>query len=84
MEEKPFPAWSWSVEECLKEYGVKLERGLSTFEVQRRREKYGWNELAKEKGKPLWQLVLEQFDHTKSSKERGVLLFHLMLHFTVW
>ncbi|XP_015947938.1 calcium-transporting ATPase, endoplasmic reticulum-type [Arachis duranensis] len=62
IEEKPFPAWSWSVEECLKEYGVKLERGLSTSEVQRRREKYGWNELAKEKGKPLWQLVLEQFD----------------------
>ncbi|KAI5422080.1 calcium-transporting ATPase, endoplasmic reticulum-type [Lathyrus oleraceus] len=62
MEEKPFPAWSWSVEECLKEYGVKLDKGLSSNEVQRRREKYGWNELAKEKGKPLWKLVLEQFD----------------------
>ncbi|XP_058743846.1 calcium-transporting ATPase, endoplasmic reticulum-type isoform X2 [Vicia villosa] len=62
MEEKPFPAWSWSVEECLKEYGVKLEKGLSSNEVQKRREKYGWNELAKEKGKPLWKLVLEQFD----------------------
>ncbi|XP_045788225.1 calcium-transporting ATPase, endoplasmic reticulum-type [Trifolium pratense] len=62
MEEKPFPAWSWSVEQCLKEYSVKLDKGLSSSEVQKRREKYGWNELAKEKGKPLWKLVLEQFD----------------------
>lgn len=62
MEEKPFPAWSWSVDECLEEYGVKLEKGLSSNEIQKRREKYGWNELAKEKGKPLWKLVLEQFD----------------------
>ena len=62
MEEKPFPAWSWSIEQCLKEYGVKLDKGLSTYEVQKRHEKYGMNELAKEKGKPLWELVLEQFD----------------------
>ncbi|XP_042479489.1 calcium-transporting ATPase, endoplasmic reticulum-type [Macadamia integrifolia] len=62
MEERPFPAWSWSVEQCLKEYSVKLEKGLSSFEVEKRRQKYGWNELQKEKGKPLWQLVLEQFD----------------------
>ncbi|GMH17317.1 hypothetical protein Nepgr_019158 [Nepenthes gracilis] len=62
MEEKPFPAWSWSVEQCLKEYNVKLDKGLATYEVERRRERYGWNELNKEKGKPLWHLVLEQFD----------------------
>ncbi|XP_008790538.2 calcium-transporting ATPase, endoplasmic reticulum-type [Phoenix dactylifera] len=62
MEEKPFPAWSWSVEQCLKEYNVKLEKGLSSYEVEKRRERYGWNELRKEKGKPLWYLVLEQFD----------------------
>ncbi|XP_044501684.1 calcium-transporting ATPase, endoplasmic reticulum-type [Mangifera indica] len=62
MEEKPFPAWSWSVEQCLKEYNVKIEKGLSSYEVEKQRERYGWNELAKEKGKPLWQLVLEQFD----------------------
>eukprot|EP00257_Ricinus_communis_P007160 XP_002523297.2 calcium-transporting ATPase, endoplasmic reticulum-type [Ricinus communis] len=64
MEEKPFPAWSWSVEQCLKEYNVKLDKGLSSYEVEKRRERYGWNELAKEKGKPLWRLVLEQFDDT--------------------
>ncbi|KAJ1378019.1 P-type ATPase, A domain superfamily [Sesbania bispinosa] len=33
MEEKPFPAWSWSVEQCLKEYGVRLDKGLSTYEI---------------------------------------------------
>ncbi|KAJ9188180.1 hypothetical protein P3X46_003567 [Hevea brasiliensis] len=64
MEGRPFPAWSWSVEQCLKEYNVKLDKGLSSYEVEKRRERYGWNELAKEKGKPLWQLVLEQFDDT--------------------
>lgn len=62
MEEKPFYAWSWSVEQCLKEYNVRLDKGLNSYEVEKQREKYGWNELKKEKGKPLWRLVLEQFD----------------------
>ncbi|TYI55023.1 hypothetical protein E1A91_D11G111900v1 [Gossypium mustelinum] len=62
MEERAFPAWSWSVEHCLKEYDVRLDKGLSSYKVEKQREKYGWNELAKEKGKPLWLLVLEQFD----------------------
>ncbi|KAJ8440620.1 hypothetical protein Cgig2_031037 [Carnegiea gigantea] len=62
MEEKQFPAWCWSVDQCLKEYNVKLNKGLSSYEVEKLRERYGWNELEKEKGKPLWHLVLEQFD----------------------
>ncbi|KAK4418485.1 Calcium-transporting ATPase, endoplasmic reticulum-type [Sesamum alatum] len=62
VDKKPFKAWSWSVEQCLKEYKVKLDKGLSSYEVEKRRETYGWNELQKEKGKPLWRLVLEQFD----------------------
>ncbi|XP_052211522.1 calcium-transporting ATPase, endoplasmic reticulum-type [Diospyros lotus] len=62
VDEKLFPAWSWSVEQCLKEYQVKLDKGLSTYEVEKWRERYGWNELQKDKGKPLWRLVLEQFD----------------------
>ncbi|KAK9743199.1 hypothetical protein RND81_03G223900 [Saponaria officinalis] len=63
MEEiTPFPAWSSSVEQCLKEYNVKLEKGLSSYEVEKQRSRFGWNELDKEKGKPLWHLVLEQFD----------------------
>lgn len=63
FDEKPFKAWSWSVEQCLKEYQVKLDKGLNSYEVEKRREIYGWNELQKEKGKPLWRLVLEQFDN---------------------
>lgn len=62
MDEKPFPAWSWPVKQCLKEFNVKLDKGLNTYEVEKLRERYGWNELTKEKGKPLWRLVLEQFD----------------------
>ncbi|KAI3449295.1 hypothetical protein Pfo_005960 [Paulownia fortunei] len=62
IDEKPFKAWSWSVEQCLKEYQVKLDKGLSINDVEKQRERYGWNELQKEKGKPLWRLVLEQFD----------------------
>ncbi|XP_051147147.1 calcium-transporting ATPase, endoplasmic reticulum-type isoform X2 [Andrographis paniculata] len=59
---KPFKAWSWSVEQCLKEYKVKLDKGVSTYDVEKRREIYGWNELKKHEGKPLWRLFLEQFD----------------------
>ncbi|RRT53799.1 hypothetical protein B296_00024166 [Ensete ventricosum] len=62
MEEKPFPAWSRSVEHCLKEHNVKLGKGLASFEAEKRREMYGWNELKKEKGKPLWHLIIQQFD----------------------
>ncbi|KAL0464949.1 UNVERIFIED_CONTAM: Calcium-transporting ATPase, endoplasmic reticulum-type [Sesamum latifolium] len=62
VDKKPFKAWSWSIEQCLREYKVKLDKGLSSFEVEKRRETFGWNQLQKEKGKPLWRLVLEQFD----------------------
>lgn len=65
MEEKrSFSAWSLSVEQCLKEYKTRLDKGLTSEDVQIRRQEYGYNELAKEKGKPLWHLVLEQFDDT--------------------
>lgn len=62
MDEKRFPAWSWSVDECLKAYKVKLDKGLSSYDVEKQRQVHGWNELTKEKGKPLWQLVIQQFD----------------------
>ncbi|XP_076890840.1 calcium-transporting ATPase, endoplasmic reticulum-type-like isoform X2 [Bidens hawaiensis] len=60
--ETSFPAWSLSVNECLKHYNVKLEKGLSTYDVDKQREIHGFNELTQEKGKPLWQLVIQQFD----------------------
>ncbi|KAI3693999.1 hypothetical protein L1987_76956 [Smallanthus sonchifolius] len=62
MDEKPFPAWSRSVDECLKAYNVKLGKGLSSYDVEKQREIHGFNEFKKEKGKPLWRLVIEQFD----------------------
>jgi magnesium-transporting ATPase (P-type) len=43
-------------------YGVDPRRGLSAFDVERARARYGRNELPAEEGKPLWKLVLKQFD----------------------
>ncbi|KVH89019.1 Calcium-transporting P-type ATPase, subfamily IIA, SERCA-type [Cynara cardunculus var. scolymus] len=62
MDEEVFPAWSWSVDRCLKAYNVKLEKGLSSYDVEKQRELYGWNELKKENRKPVWQLFIQQFD----------------------
>lgn len=56
------PAWCQTVDEVLQDQGSKLQTGLTAEEVQRRREKYGWNELEKEPATPLWKLVLAQFD----------------------
>lgn len=64
MAEECFPAWANSVEECLKHFDVEVTKGLSKSAVEKNRKKYGWNELQKEPGKPMWKLVLEQFDDT--------------------
>jgi len=55
-------AWTKSSEEVLKYFDVDEEKGLSEAQVKRAREKYGPNELPAEEGKPLWKLILEQFD----------------------
>ncbi|KAG0626234.1 hypothetical protein M758_2G113100 [Ceratodon purpureus] len=59
-----FPAWANTVDDCLRHFDVDVAKGLSKSAVERNRKKYGWNELAKEPGKPMWKLVLEQFDDT--------------------
>ncbi|CAL1293915.1 unnamed protein product [Larinioides sclopetarius] len=51
-----------TVEEILEYFGTDAERGLSESQVKNLQEKYGPNELPAEEGKPLWQLILEQFD----------------------
>lgn len=51
-----------NAQEVIAEQKTSLETGLSAAEVEKRRQQYGFNELAKEPGKPLWKLVLEQFD----------------------
>lgn len=49
-------------QECCSHFNVNPEVGLSTSQVQSNRDKYGPNELPAEEQKPLWQLILEQFD----------------------
>ncbi|XP_022248771.1 calcium-transporting ATPase sarcoplasmic/endoplasmic reticulum type-like, partial [Limulus polyphemus] len=51
-----------SYQEILDYFSTDLERGLSEEQVQKNLEKFGPNELPAEEGKPLWQLILEQFD----------------------
>lgn len=46
----------------LKHFNVTEEKGLSTDAIEKQRAVYGFNELDKEEGTPLWKLVLEQFD----------------------
>jgi Ca2+-transporting ATPase len=57
-----FQPWAVECDEVLEKFDVDADTGLSDAQVAAQREKYGLNELAKEEGKPLWKLVLEQFD----------------------
>ena len=59
---RQYPAWVRSPEETAVQYGVDVDGGLTSKQVEEQRAKYGWNELEKPPGKPLWKLVLEQFD----------------------
>nr|XP_039253740.1 sarcoplasmic/endoplasmic reticulum calcium ATPase 1-like [Styela clava] len=49
-------------EEVVKHFGVSESLGLTLEQVKKNRKKYGPNELPAEEGKPLWQLVVEQFE----------------------
>lgn len=49
------------VEEVEKELQTNIEKGLTTEEVTKRREKYGLNELQSKKKKSLFQKFLDQF-----------------------
>lgn len=48
--------------EVLDHFSVSETKGLSLEELSLAQQKYGPNELPAEEGKPLWKLVLEQFD----------------------
>jgi len=54
-------AHSISHEEVAKKMNTSIENGLSENEAQKRIEKYGKNELIKEKGKTAWQIFISQF-----------------------
>jgi|APGre2960657444_1045066.scaffolds.fasta_scaffold00197_13 magnesium-transporting ATPase (P-type) len=66
VEEAPaggaYPAWARSVAEVESHWHVNVARGLSEAQVTAQRVQFGFNELDKEQSKPLWKLVLEQFD----------------------
>lgn len=43
-------------------FGVDPNVGLTDDQIKKNLEKYGPNEMPAEEGKPLWELILEQFD----------------------
>nr|XP_034338964.1 calcium-transporting ATPase sarcoplasmic/endoplasmic reticulum type isoform X3 [Crassostrea gigas] len=51
-----------TVEEVFEQFKVDEESGLTDEQVKKGLEKYGPNALPAEEGKPLWELILEQFD----------------------
>ena len=57
-----YPAWSEPIEAVAAYQGTDLQVGLTEQQIAAKREQYGFNELEKQPGKPLWKLVLEQFD----------------------
>lgn len=61
---KIFPAWARDEEDCAKEFEVDIVRGLSSEDVERRRQKWGWNELEKHPGPSVWKLIMDQFNDT--------------------
>ncbi len=54
--------WAASALDVLTALGVKADEGLTEEEVKSRRELYGWNTIPGSPGKPMWKLVLEQFE----------------------
>ena len=51
-------------DEVVQSAGASLETGLDSDQVAERRTACGFNELEKPPSKPIWKLVLEQFDDT--------------------
>lgn len=62
MAAEGYPAWEQSIDDVANHYQVDLQGGLTGEQVAEARQRYGINELEKQPGKPLWRLVLEQFD----------------------
>ncbi|XP_039037609.1 calcium-transporting ATPase 4, endoplasmic reticulum-type-like [Hibiscus syriacus] len=59
-----FPAWARDVKQCEEKYQVNRELGLSSAEVEKRRQICGWNELEKHETTSMFKLLLEQFNDT--------------------
>lgn len=53
--------YSLSAEETLHKLDTSQEAGLTEAEVQQRQGQYGKNELPREEGTPLWEMLISQF-----------------------
>eukprot|EP00444_Apocalathium_aciculiferum_P035635 CAMPEP_0183489286 /NCGR_PEP_ID=MMETSP0370-20130417/181367_1 /TAXON_ID=268820 /ORGANISM="Peridinium aciculiferum, Strain PAER-2" /LENGTH=617 /DNA_ID=CAMNT_0025682619 /DNA_START=36 /DNA_END=1888 /DNA_ORIENTATION=- len=49
-------------EKVLEHFGVKLDKGLTSKQVEENRAKYGSNELEEQEKKSLWELIWAQFE----------------------
>ncbi|MFX0076147.1 MAG: cation-translocating P-type ATPase, partial [Candidatus Hermodarchaeota archaeon] len=58
---KQINAHSENIKKVIDAFGTSIERGISEAEAQARLEKYGKNELIKEKGKTALQIFIGQF-----------------------
>ncbi|KAL3750735.1 hypothetical protein ACJRO7_011691 [Eucalyptus globulus] len=63
-DQEVFPAWSKDPQECEEKYKVNRRDGLSSEEVEKRRQIYGYNELEKHEGVSIFKLILDQFSDT--------------------
>ncbi|GKV01074.1 hypothetical protein SLEP1_g13664 [Rubroshorea leprosula] len=62
--QETFPDWARDASECEEKHQVKRQFGLSSDEVEKRRQIYGWNEFEKHEGTSIFKLILEQFNDT--------------------
>ncbi|GLU02427.1 hypothetical protein SLE2022_196780 [Rubroshorea leprosula] len=59
-----FPAWARDAAECEENYQVNRQFGLSSDDIEKRHQIYGWNELEKHEETSIFKLILEQFNDT--------------------
>ena len=59
---EPAPLWMYDIEDCLDEYKVDPDHGLTSEQVEEALAIWGPNELNKEDKKTTWELFVEQFD----------------------
>ncbi|VDQ02572.1 unnamed protein product [Trichobilharzia regenti] len=55
-------SYSRTVGDVLEHFNTNIDTGLTKKQIDASLEEYGYNELPPEENKPLWRLVLEQFD----------------------